>query len=459
MGRVQTPTLAMLAERELAIRKFVSEDYLEIVASFCPIEGKTDNTYAGSWFRKRQEDGADKESLQEAMRLPSDGEEAKRIVQRAHSGKASVESIESETQRMAPLPLYDLTELQRHANRLFGFSAQKTLDLAQALYERHKLLSYPRTDSRYLAQDVVATLPGIVKAIEAPYRDHLAPRTGERQLGRRFIDDARVTDHHAIIPTATSPSKAALTVDERKIYDLICRRLLGAWHDDYIWSVTTVITSIANSDIIDRYHTSGTTVEQAGWKVMERPAEKSMRKASAGVEDQRSAEILPPDLQKGQLQRVVEIDAVKKSTRPPRRFTEATLLTAMETAGKTLEEKELSLRASKITCGRSWAKSGNRLSPQGLSGPARPQLRHGPKFSRNRQMRQCHSRAIRCRASCRTPSDFPRFVQTRKRFVALWLRAKMPCWLCRLDPASRCASSCPGSRAEGQRSSSVRSSR
>jgi DNA topoisomerase-3 len=342
VGRVQTPTLAMLAERELAIRKFVSEDYLEIVASFCPIEGKTDNTYAGSWFRKRQEDGADKESLQEAMRLPSDGEEAKRIVQRAHSGKALVESIESETQRMAPLPLYDLTELQRHANRLFGFSAQKTLDLAQALYERHKLLSYPRTDSRYLSQDVVATLPGIVKAIEPPYREHMAPCTGERPLGRRFVDDAKVTDHHAIIPTATSPGKSALSADEGKIYDLICRRLLGAWHDDYIWSVTTVITSIANSDIIDRYHTSGTTVEQAGWKVLERSAEKSTRKASAGVEDQRSAEVLPPDLQKGQLQRVVEIDAVKKSTRPTRRFTDATLLTAMETAGKTLEEKELS---------------------------------------------------------------------------------------------------------------------
>jgi DNA topoisomerase-3 len=342
VGRVQTPTLAMLAERELAIRKFVSEDYLEIVASFCPIEGKTDNTYVGSWFRKRQEDGADKESLQEAMRLPSDGEEAKRILQRAHSGEASVESIESETQRMAPLPLYDLTELQRHANRLFGFSAQKTLDLAQALYERHKLLSYPRTDSRYLAQDVVATVPRIVKAIEAPYREHLAPRTGERALGRRFVDDAKVTDHHAIIPTAIWPGKAALSADERKIYDLICRRLLGAWHDDYIWSVTTVITSITNNDIVDRYHTSGTTVEQAGWKMLERSAEKSTRKTSAGVEDQRSGEILPPDLQKGQLQRVVEIEAVKKSTRPPRRFTEATLLTAMETAGKTLEEKELS---------------------------------------------------------------------------------------------------------------------
>ena len=342
VGRVQTPTLAMLVERELAIRKFVSEDYLEIVASFCPIESRTDNTYAGTWFRKRQNEGADKESLQKAMRLPSDGEEAKRIVERAHSGKASVESIDSETQRMAPLPLYDLTELQRHANRLFGFSAQKTLDLAQALYERHKLVSYPRTDSRYLSQDLIQTLPGIVKAIEAPYREHLAPHTGERPLGRRFIDDAKVTDHHAIIPTATSPVKVALSADESKIYDLICRRLLGAWHDDYIWSVTTVITRIAHSDIVDRYHTSGTTVEQAGWKVLERSAEKSTTKDDGGREDQRRSETLPPDLQKGQPQTVVEISAVKKSTRPPKRFTEATLLTAMETAGKTLEEKELS---------------------------------------------------------------------------------------------------------------------
>src|SRR5215472_17254819 len=342
VGRVQTPTLAMLVERELAIRSFIPEDYLEVVATFHPTGAPLDNSYKGTWLRDRVKDGADKESLAQSMRLPPDGDEAKRIAVRARTGQATIESIEAQTQRMAPPQLYDLTELQRHANRLYGFSAQKTLDDAQALYERHKLLSYPRTDSRCLSQDVVATLPGIVKAIEAPYREHLAPRTGERPLGRRFVDDAKVTDHHAVIPTVTSPGKAALSADEGKIYDLICRRLLGTWHDDYIWSVTTVITSIANSDIIDRYHTSGTTVEQAGWKALERSAEKSTRKASAGVEDQRSAEILPPDLQKGQLQRVVEIDAVKKSTRPPRRFTEATLLTAMETAGKTLEEKELS---------------------------------------------------------------------------------------------------------------------
>lgn len=221
VGRVQTPTLAMLVERELAIRSFVSEDYLEVLASFRPTGSNSEKTYSGTWFRRQQEDTADKESLQKAMRLPVEGEEASRIMERARTGKASIESIKSETQRMAPLLLYDLTELQRHVNRLFGFSAQKTLDIAQALYERHKLISYPRTDSRHLSNDVARTLPSIVKAIDAPYREHFALGTGERPLGRRFIDDSKVTDHHAIIPTTTSPEKVGLTVDERKIYDLI----------------------------------------------------------------------------------------------------------------------------------------------------------------------------------------------------------------------------------------------
>src|SRR6202049_1401977 len=153
------------------------------------------------------------------MRLSADGEEAGRIVGRARTGTAAIESIESEIQRMAPLPLYDLTELQRHANRLFGFSAQQTLDVAQALYERHKLISYPRTDSRHLSQDVARTLPDIVAAIAEPYREQLAPGTGERPLGRRFVDDSKVTDHHAIIPTAVSPERASLTPEERKVYD------------------------------------------------------------------------------------------------------------------------------------------------------------------------------------------------------------------------------------------------
>src|SRR6266571_3610011 len=266
VGRVQTPTLAVVVERELAIRSFVPEDYLEILANFRPTSGTKESTYQGRWFRTQPEDAADKESLQKAMRLPADGEEASRIVERARTGNAFVESIQSEMQRMVPPQLYDLTELQRHANRLFGFSAQKTLDTAQALYERHKLISYPRTDSRHLSQDVAAGLARVVNAIEAPYREHLAPGTGERPLGRRFVDDAKITDHHAIIPTATPPEKAQLTDDARKIYDLICRRLLSAWHDDHIWSVTTIITAIRNDAIIDRYHTSGSAVQQQGWK-------------------------------------------------------------------------------------------------------------------------------------------------------------------------------------------------
>jgi len=324
VGRVQTPTLAMVVERELAIRAFVPEDYLEVVATFSPRPGAT---YEGIWFV--EVNGA------RQTRLPADGEEAAGAVERARSGEARIESLESQTERMAPPLLYDLTELQRHANRLFGFSAQKTLDLAQSLYERHKLLSYPRTDSRHLSKDIAATLAAVVRSVAAPYKDLLAPSTGERPLSRRFVDDSKVTDHHAIIPTATPPQRASLSPDERRIYDLVCRRLLAAWHSDHVWSVTTVITVIANPGALDRYHTSGTAVQQEGWKVLD-----LKRAPRAGEEPAELA--LPASLEVGQPQTVVEVNPVSKRTRPPKRFTEATLLTAMETAGKTLDEKELS---------------------------------------------------------------------------------------------------------------------
>jgi DNA topoisomerase-3 len=346
VGRVQTPTLAMVVERELAIRRFVAEDYVEVLADFRPggahpTGGDKESVYEGTWFRARAWEGADKESLQKLMRLPADGQEASRIVGRARTGKASIESIKAEAQRLAPPLLYDLTELQRHANRLFGFSAQQTLNIAQALYESHKLISYPRTDSRHLSRDVGQTLPRIVKSIEGPYREKLAAGTGERALGRRFVDDSKVTDHHAIIPTVTSPEKANLSADERKIYDLVCRRLLSAWQDDHIWSVTTVITAITNGDIVDRYHASGTALQQAGWKVLDIAVEKQTKRGQGSSEEDRG-QALPPALAKGQLQEVVDVRALEKKTRPPKRLTEATLLTAMETAGKTLEEKELS---------------------------------------------------------------------------------------------------------------------
>ncbi len=358
VGRVQTPTLAILVEREIAIRSFVPEDYLEVVATFTPkLDGAAEEVppsfiYRGTWFRGEAPTPEAKRLKADSKKPGADLEEAMGIVARAKTGRAEVESVRAETKRMPPPLLYDLTELQRHANRLYGFSAQKTLGLAQALYESKKLLSYPRTDSRHLSSDVAATLPEIVKAIQAPYAGQLAPGTGDRALGRRFVDDAKVTDHHAILPTATRPEGVELSADERKIYDLVCRRLLMAWHDDHVWSVTTVITRITSRLLVDRFHSTGTMVDQAGWKVLDIDLKKDKKDSKDSKEkkdepDEKDnsddeAQDLPPGLTANQPQRVLEARAVAKKTRPPKRFTEATLLTAMETAGRTLDDRELS---------------------------------------------------------------------------------------------------------------------
>ncbi len=342
VGRVQTPTLAMLVERELAIRSFVPEDYLNVVAKFSP---DNERTYEGTWFRQGVE------PLDAATRLQSDGVEAKAIVARVSSGKALIESIEAQTKRMGAPLLYDLTELQRHANRLYGFSAQRTLELAQNLYERHKLLSYPRTDSRHLSLDVAKTLPNVVRGIAGPYQALLAPGTGQQPLGRRFVDDTKVSDHHAIIPTGVSPEKLSLSPDEQKIFDLVCRRLLSAWHEDYIWSVTTVITLVRSGSepVEDRFHSTGTAVQQEGWKVLDvggakKPPKKKGRSGDGAGDDEPGEEDqqLPPNLEQDQPQQILEVESIAKRTRPPKRFTEGTLLTAMETAGKALDDKELS---------------------------------------------------------------------------------------------------------------------
>ncbi|HEX7181938.1 MAG TPA: DNA topoisomerase 3, partial [Thermoanaerobaculia bacterium] len=345
IGRVQTPTLAILVERELAVRAFVPEDYLEVVATFSP-EGST-APYRGTWFRGETPTAEAKRLKAPPDKPGADLEEAMAIVGRARTGRAEVESVRSETKRMPPPLLYDLTELQRHANRLYGFSAQKTLGLAQSLYEQKKLLSYPRTDSRHLSSDVAATLGDVVRAIQEPYRDLLAAGTGERPLGKRFVDDSKVTDHHAILPTPTPPEGIALSDDERKIYDLVCRRLLSAWHGDHVWSVTTVITRIDTPGFMDRYHSTGTMVEQKGWKVLDIETKKKDRKEKKKEDEEGEAEEddsqdLPAGLVRGQRQTVLDAKAIAKKTRPPKRFTEATLLTAMETAGRTLDDKELS---------------------------------------------------------------------------------------------------------------------
>ncbi|RKG75907.1 DNA topoisomerase III [Corallococcus sp. CA049B] len=361
VGRVQTPTLAMVVERELAIRDFVPRDYLEVVATFSP-RGKgapVGARYQGTWFRSGP-DGKPVippgfESVREARRLDADGVEAGRVIDRVRSGNAVVESLDAETKRMPPPLLYDLTELQRHANRLYGFSAQRTLEVAQALYEKHKLLSYPRTASRHLSETVADTLPEVVRAIASPYQEDLAPGTGERPLGKRYVDDSKVTDHHAIIPTPMPASGVRLSPDEQRLYDLVCRRLLQAWHEDHVWKVTTVITAVTSKGdagpVVDRFHSAGTQVEKVGWKVLDvgggqkaprlKPEGKKGADKDKEEEPDDEPQDLPSGLARGQAQTVEDVEAVKKRTRPPPRFTEATLLTAMESAGRTLDEKEL----------------------------------------------------------------------------------------------------------------------
>ncbi len=378
VGRVQTPTLAMLVERELTVRAFVAADYFEVLATFSPKEaaGTGDEArprYQGTWFKpanaaiegdagageadaRKPEDGDSdrKESLQQSMRI-ADRKEAEAIAARALEGEARIVDIQRESKRMAPPGFYDLTELQRHANRLYGFSAQQTLDVAQALYERHKLLSYPRTDSRHLSQTVAEALPKVVVAIAPRYAGMVAEGSGGKPLGKRFVDDSKITDHHAIIPTASSATRVSLNEDEARIYDLVCRRLLSAWHEDYITDVTTVITRITNPGIEDLYHASGTAVRQMGWKVLDivlRGSSEAGGKKKAGKAEKAGAadaevvedtgQMLPPGLEPDQAQDVLGAEALRKKTRPPKRFTEATLLTAMQTAGKTLDEKELS---------------------------------------------------------------------------------------------------------------------
>jgi DNA topoisomerase III len=320
VGRVQTPTLALIVEREKEIRAFVPEAYCEVMARFGPKDGKGE-AYEGT----------------HTERLPGDGERAAAIAARALTGQARIESVKAETKRMAPPLLYDLSELQRHANRLYGMTAKRTLEVAQRLYEQKKLLSYPRTDSRHLSAEVAGTLSEVVGAIRGGYEGKLAPGTGERALSRRFVDDSKVTDHHALIPTSVAARGVSLDAEEQRVYDLVCRRLLSAWHGEHVYGVTTVLTAITADDVVDRYRSVGTAVHEEGWKVLDVVLPKK-----AGPKEGDAEPRLPSGLAQGQPRQVLGAKALSKQTRPPRRLTDATLLTAMETAGATLDEKELS---------------------------------------------------------------------------------------------------------------------
>jgi DNA topoisomerase-3 len=322
LGRVQTPTLAMIVKREREIQAFVPEPYWLVHAQFDP-------RYQGLWF-----DGKDE------TRIFGDPNRADEIVAKVEGKDGIVEKVERKEQsERAPL-LYDLTSLQRDANRRYGFSARRTLQAAQSLYESKKAITYPRTSSRFLSGDLVPQLK--------PTAETLLP-IGEYAAGARYVlaldqlplarvvNDAKVDDHHAIIPTDIPHHVADFSPDERRVFDLVARRFLAVFHPPARSARTTVVTLVEE----ERFRTRGKITLEAGWRGVY-GLETEEEKQAKQTEDEGEGEgnEIPP-LEQGQTIRCVSAESEAKETKPPPRYTEATLLSAMETAGKLIDDEEL----------------------------------------------------------------------------------------------------------------------
>ena len=318
VGRVQTPTLAILVEREEAIRAFKPRDYWEVHARF----GARAGEYAGRWFDP--EFKKDEAAERRPERLWGAAEaEAIAAACRGQSGAVTDET--KPATQLSPL-LFDLTSLQREANGRFGFSARTTLSLAQALYERHKVLTYPRTDSRALPEDYVATVKKAMELLAgsreyAPYAKSVL-KNGWVRPNKRVFDNAKVSDHFAIVPTLQLPKH--LNEVESKLYDLVVRRFLAVFHPPAEYLQTTRITQVGEH----AFKTDGRILQSPGWlAVYGRSAQEESENLPAAAAGERVA--------------VAEVNAVANQTKPPARYTEATLLSAMEGAGKLVEDDDL----------------------------------------------------------------------------------------------------------------------
>jgi DNA topoisomerase III len=318
LGRVQTPTLAMIVKREREIQAFVPEPYWLVRAAFEP-------PYDGLWFE------GDETRIKEAGR-------AEEIVERVSGKDGEVESVERKEQsERAPL-LYDLTSLQRDANRRFGFSARRTLQAAQSLYEGKKAITYPRTSSRFLSGDLVPQLKPTAETLLpiADYADAARYVLDLQQLPLgRVVNDARVDDHHAIIPTDVEHDVSELTPDERRVFDLVARRFLAVFHPPARYARTTIVTLVEG----EHFRTRGKVTLEAGWRAVYGVQSDEERKAQEEEGEGEGIEL--PELRQGQKVRCLTAASEAKETKPPPRYTEATLLSAMETAGKLVDDEEL----------------------------------------------------------------------------------------------------------------------
>jgi DNA topoisomerase-3 len=320
LGRVQTPTLALLVKREREIQAFVPEPYWLVHAQFDP-------RYEGLWFESEET------RLKEAKR-------AEEIAAKVSGKDGTVESVERKEQsERAPL-LYDLTSLQRDANRRFGFSARRTLQAAQSLYEDKKAITYPRTSSRWLSGDLVAQLKPTAATLE-PIGEYAAAARYVLALQQlplgRVVNDSKVSDHHAIIPTDVEHDVSRFSPDERRVFDLVARRFLAVFHPPARYARTTIVTLVEE----ERFRSRGKVTLEAGWRgVYGLLSEADQAAQKQDEEGENESAELPP-LEQGQTVKCASAEVEAKETKPPPRYTEATLLSAMETAGKLIDDEEL----------------------------------------------------------------------------------------------------------------------
>jgi DNA topoisomerase-3 len=310
IGRVQTPTLALVVNRYNEIQDFKPKDYFEVVADY--------GEFKGTWFSNQISDT-------KIDKL----EEAEKIVEKVKEQDGKVSDIEKKNNNQKPPFLYDLTELQRDGNRQYGYTATQVLEYAQNLYEKRKLITYPRTDSRFLSDDMKDTVIKTMATVNVlPYSKAIEPlmKDGKLQLkfSKRIINNSKITDHHAIIPTDKNPENISLSPQEKHIYQLIVKRFIAVFYDDYKFKTTKVIIDVLGESFVSK----GKIISDLGWK-----------KLYQKMSDQDEETL--PNLKKGDLVRVHETEVQSKQTSPPKPYTEATLLSAMENAGRFVEEEEL----------------------------------------------------------------------------------------------------------------------
>lgn len=312
-GRVQTPTLAMIVEREEEILKFKPSDYYTLQAVFKGFNATFRDKSGNTRFSSR--------------------EYVEKIVKALTGREGVVASIERTAKKQNPPAAYDLTELQRDANKLYGYSAKQTLSYIQSLYEMHKVLTYPRTDSRYITKDVAATIPERLRSVSQGAYQKTAMSLFRKPVNTKYIvNDAKVTDHHAIIPTEQSANFAKFTHEERNIYDLVVKRFLAVLSEPFEYDEVKLTINIGG----ESFYAKGKVVKSEGWK--------ALYGKSFGDDEEEEAENKAqnlPDLKKGAKLPVLNLKVGTGKTRPPARYTEATLLTAMENPSKQISDKNL----------------------------------------------------------------------------------------------------------------------